>query len=157
MDSYILPKYSTTARVKIFTSASKDLQRITRSLSEDALLLQGVSQPAIRSNLVASAASQQRFRSTNQSLQQHTKHTKAPTMSTSTKAQTVKEVEDKFGNYWPRNILILFGPPGLSLFLRLFRLFSFWKDCCQVDSFPFLPSNSLFICSFWKGNARAQD
>lgn len=27
-------------------------------------------------------------------------------------AQAVKETEDKFGNYWPRNILILFGPPG---------------------------------------------
>mmetsp|Transcript_2726 Transcript_2726/g.3674 ORF Transcript_2726/g.3674 Transcript_2726/m.3674 type:complete len:337 (-) Transcript_2726:124-1134(-) len=24
----------------------------------------------------------------------------------------VKEVEDKFGSYWPRNIMILFGPPG---------------------------------------------
>jgi adenylate kinase len=24
----------------------------------------------------------------------------------------VKETEDKFGNYWPRNIMILFGPPG---------------------------------------------
>lgn len=27
-------------------------------------------------------------------------------------AQAVKETEDKFGEYWPRNILILFGPPG---------------------------------------------
>jgi adenylate kinase len=27
-------------------------------------------------------------------------------------AQLVKETEDKFGTYWPRNILILFGPPG---------------------------------------------
>jgi len=27
-------------------------------------------------------------------------------------AQAVKATEDKFGNYWPRNILILFGPPG---------------------------------------------
>jgi len=27
-------------------------------------------------------------------------------------AQAVKETEDKFGTYWPRNILILFGPPG---------------------------------------------
>jgi len=26
--------------------------------------------------------------------------------------QAVKEVEEKFGTYWPRNILILFGPPG---------------------------------------------
>jgi hypothetical protein len=26
--------------------------------------------------------------------------------------KAVKEVEDKFGTYWPRNILILFGPPG---------------------------------------------
>ncbi|KAL7556209.1 hypothetical protein ACA910_017368 [Epithemia clementina (nom. ined.)] len=26
--------------------------------------------------------------------------------------QAVKKVEDKFGSYWPRNILILFGPPG---------------------------------------------
>ena len=26
--------------------------------------------------------------------------------------KAVKEVEDKFGSYWPRNILILFGPPG---------------------------------------------
>merc|ERR1712194_197292 len=25
---------------------------------------------------------------------------------------TVKAVEDKFATYWPRNILILFGPPG---------------------------------------------
>merc|ERR1740139_902674 len=24
---------------------------------------------------------------------------------------TVKAVEDKFATYWPRNILILFGPP----------------------------------------------
>ena len=24
----------------------------------------------------------------------------------------VKEVEDKFATYWPRNIMILFGPPG---------------------------------------------
>jgi adenylate kinase len=31
--------------------------------------------------------------------------------SQSTK-EAVKEVEDKFGNFWPRNILILFGPPG---------------------------------------------
>ena len=23
-----------------------------------------------------------------------------------------KEVEDKFATYWPRNIMILFGPPG---------------------------------------------
>lgn len=29
--------------------------------------------------------------------------------STSTQA---KEVEDKFATYWPRNIMILFGPPG---------------------------------------------
>jgi len=27
-------------------------------------------------------------------------------------AQAVKETEEKFGSYWPRNILILFGPPG---------------------------------------------
>ena len=27
-------------------------------------------------------------------------------------AQLVKETEEKFGTYWPRNILILFGPPG---------------------------------------------
>jgi adenylate kinase len=26
--------------------------------------------------------------------------------------QAVKETEDKFGSYWPRNIMILFGPPG---------------------------------------------
>jgi len=26
--------------------------------------------------------------------------------------ESAKEVEDKFGSYWPRNILILFGPPG---------------------------------------------
>lgn len=26
--------------------------------------------------------------------------------------KAVKEVEDKFGSYWPRNIMILFGPPG---------------------------------------------
>jgi adenylate kinase len=26
--------------------------------------------------------------------------------------QAVQETEDKFGAYWPRNILILFGPPG---------------------------------------------
>jgi adenylate kinase len=26
--------------------------------------------------------------------------------------RAVKEVEDKFGAYWPRNIIILFGPPG---------------------------------------------
>lgn len=23
-----------------------------------------------------------------------------------------KQIEEKFGKYWPRNILILFGPPG---------------------------------------------
>lgn len=27
-------------------------------------------------------------------------------------AATVQEVEDKFAAYWPRNIIILFGPPG---------------------------------------------
>jgi len=27
-------------------------------------------------------------------------------------ATAVKETEEKFGTYWPRNILILFGPPG---------------------------------------------
>mmetsp|Transcript_19968 Transcript_19968/g.55588 ORF Transcript_19968/g.55588 Transcript_19968/m.55588 type:complete len:414 (-) Transcript_19968:434-1675(-) len=27
-------------------------------------------------------------------------------------ATAVKETEDKFGTYWPRNIMILFGPPG---------------------------------------------
>jgi adenylate kinase len=26
--------------------------------------------------------------------------------------EAVKETEDKFGAYWPRNIMILFGPPG---------------------------------------------
>ena len=26
--------------------------------------------------------------------------------------KAVKETEDKFATYWPRNILILFGPPG---------------------------------------------
>ena len=26
--------------------------------------------------------------------------------------KAVKETEEKFGNYWPRNIMILFGPPG---------------------------------------------
>jgi adenylate kinase len=26
--------------------------------------------------------------------------------------EAAKEVENKFGSYWPRNILILFGPPG---------------------------------------------
>jgi len=26
--------------------------------------------------------------------------------------EAVKAVEDKFGTYWPRNIMILFGPPG---------------------------------------------
>ncbi|GKY94432.1 hypothetical protein MPSEU_000409100 [Mayamaea pseudoterrestris] len=26
--------------------------------------------------------------------------------------QAIKETEDKFGAFWPRNILILFGPPG---------------------------------------------
>lgn len=26
--------------------------------------------------------------------------------------KAVKEAEDKFGTYWPRNIMILFGPPG---------------------------------------------
>lgn len=25
---------------------------------------------------------------------------------------TAKELEDKFATYWPRNIMILFGPPG---------------------------------------------
>lgn len=27
-------------------------------------------------------------------------------------SQAVKETEDKFATYWPRNIMILFGPPG---------------------------------------------
>lgn len=27
-------------------------------------------------------------------------------------AKAVKETEEKFGSYWPRNIMILFGPPG---------------------------------------------
>lgn len=27
-------------------------------------------------------------------------------------AAAVKETEEKFGKYWPRNIMILFGPPG---------------------------------------------
>ena len=27
-------------------------------------------------------------------------------------AKAVKETEEKFGTYWPRNIMILFGPPG---------------------------------------------
>ncbi len=26
--------------------------------------------------------------------------------------KAVKATEDKFGAYWPRNIMILFGPPG---------------------------------------------
>ena len=26
--------------------------------------------------------------------------------------KAIKETEDKFGAYWPRNIMILFGPPG---------------------------------------------
>jgi len=26
--------------------------------------------------------------------------------------EAIKETEDKFANYWPRNIMILFGPPG---------------------------------------------
>jgi len=31
---------------------------------------------------------------------------------TATEPSDVKAVEDKFATYWPRNILILFGPPG---------------------------------------------
>ena len=29
------------------------------------------------------------------------------------KGTQAKEVEDKFATYWPRNIMILFGPPGM--------------------------------------------
>lgn len=38
--------------------------------------------------------------------------------------QAVKEVEEKFASFWPRNILILFGPPGVSdaLFWSLFNV-----------------------------------
>ena len=32
--------------------------------------------------------------------------------ATTTVEEAVKETETKFGTYWPRNILILFGPPG---------------------------------------------
>ena len=31
----------------------------------------------------------------------------------------VREVENKFSTYWPRNIMILFGPPGAYLLLRV--------------------------------------
>ncbi len=30
-----------------------------------------------------------------------------------------EEVENKFATYWPRNIMILFGPPGMPTHLRL--------------------------------------
>lgn len=33
-------------------------------------------------------------------------------VGTKSVAEAVKDTEDKFGTYWPRNILILFGPPG---------------------------------------------
>jgi adenylate kinase len=36
----------------------------------------------------------------------------ATTAESTTTEEAIKQVEDKFGTYWPRNILILFGPPG---------------------------------------------
>ena len=43
-------------------------------------------------------------------------HTQSKTFNsfgaTTTVEEAVKETETKFGTYWPRNILILFGPPG---------------------------------------------
>jgi len=78
-------------------------------------------------------------------------------MSNSTKAQTVEEVEDKFGRYWPRNILILFGPPGLSLFFASIPSIFFLERLLPGHSFSFFPSNSFSFCSFRKGNAWAQD
>ena len=50
---------------------------------------------------------------------------------------TAKEVEAKFGTYWPRNIMILFGPPGgftyyVGLFcIRFGVLCSVRKSCPQ--------------------------
>ena len=32
------------------------------------------------------------------------------------KGTQAKEVEDKFATYWPRNIMILFGPPGVCFY-----------------------------------------
>lgn len=55
-------------------------------------------------------------------LQQNQQHNRSQTTKCETNstqnfwgqsaATAVKETEEKFGTYWPRNILILFGPPG---------------------------------------------
>jgi len=37
---------------------------------------------------------------------------KKTSLDAASPADAVKEIEDKFGTYWPRNIMILFGPPG---------------------------------------------
>ena len=40
------------------------------------------------------------------------------------KGTQAKEVEDKFATYWPRNIMILFGPPGVFfLYIRYVILY----------------------------------
>jgi len=36
------------------------------------------------------------------------------------KGTQAKEVEDKFATYWPRNIMILFGPPGMCFYMFFF-------------------------------------
>jgi len=49
------------------------------------------------------------------------------------KGTQAKEVEDKFATYWPRNIMILFGPPGMcfythkicSFYIILFLMYLF--------------------------------
>ena len=40
----------------------------------------------------------------------------------------VREVEDKFATYWPRNIMILFGPPGEYLYVSICVQLFFWND-----------------------------
>jgi hypothetical protein len=53
-----------------------------------------------------------------------------------------KEVEDKFGKYWPRNILILFGPPGAGTFLAKNLMKGLRVVTGISQSAPFLPSFS---------------
>jgi hypothetical protein len=70
-----------------------------------------------------------------------------------------EEVENKFATYWPRNIMILFGPPGMSTHLRLqFSAWTVFIHCAVLLSFSFLSSYltnillGLDIHRRWKGN-----
>jgi len=45
-------------------------------------------------------------------LQQQEQTNKTQNLFGKSAATAVKETEEKFGAYWPRNIMILFGPPG---------------------------------------------